>query len=316
MFKWKKASLLVLSFVLALGLVACGNSNDKTSDSKNNTETTERVLTDAIGNKVTIPSNPERIIASYSEDPLLALGVTPVAQWSVANGIQDYLAGYLKDVPTISHDLPFEEVTSFSPDLVIVESSSLVEGKYDQYAKIAPTYVLNGETTANWREELLKIGEILGKTDKAKQVLADYDKKAADAKEEIHAAIGDESAAVIWLVGNQFYIVSDNASSGTVIYNDLGIAEPNVVKEISETATSDWSSISLESLAELDADHIFLVNSDKGTGSEMLQETTWKNIPAVQKGNIYEFEASSSWLYSGPIANSQIIDDVVESLTK
>ena len=38
---------------------------------------TERILTDAMGHEVTIPANPERIIASYLEDNLVALGITP-----------------------------------------------------------------------------------------------------------------------------------------------------------------------------------------------------------------------------------------------
>ena len=98
------------------------------------------------------------------------------------------------------------------------------------------------------------------------------------------------------------------------MYGDLGLSTPNVVKEISSTATGNWSAISLERLAELDADHIFLINSDKGNGAEMLQDPVWENIPAVKNGHIYEYGAETSWLYSGVIANTQIIDGVVESL--
>ncbi len=60
-------------------------------------------VTDTLGNKVTVPAKPKRIIASYLEDYLVALGEKPVAQWTVGQGsIQDYLAKELKDVPTIS----------------------------------------------------------------------------------------------------------------------------------------------------------------------------------------------------------------------
>jgi len=272
-----------------------------------------------MGHEVTIPTNPKHVIASYLEDNLVALGITPAAQWSVNDGagIQNYLQDYLKDVPTIPHDLPFEVVASFTPDLIIMEAAQAVEGsKYDQYAKIAPTFVVEIENNSDWREKLLSVGEIFEKNDEAKQVLADYEKKAIESKKIIQDSIGTESAAAIWLVNNNFFIVSDNVSSGAVLYGDLGLTTPSVVKEISSTATGNWSAISLERLAELDAEHIFLINSDKGNGAEMLKDPVWKNIPAVKNGHIYEYGAETSWLYSGAIANTQTIDAIVESLTK
>lgn len=327
MFTYKKTTLLMASFLaLLLVLVGCSDTGKEGNEKEEKQPepaieeaSTERILTDALGHEVTIPANPERIIASYLEDNLVALGITPVAQWSVKDGasIQKYLQDYLKDVPIIPHDLPFEVVTSLNPDLLIMSAAEAVEGeKYEQYAKIAPTYVLEVENNSDWRDKFLNIGEIFGKTEEAQQVLEAYEKKAKESKEIIQNAIGTESAAAIWLSNNNFFIVSENVSSGAVLYGDLGLTTPNVVKEISSTATGNWSAISLERLAELDADHIFLINSDKGNGAEMLKDPVWKNIPAVKNGRIYEYGAETSWLYTGVIANTQIIDGVVESLTK
>ncbi len=323
----KKRNVIMSSILaLSLSLAGCSDTSENGTQTKDNetepaTEelSTERILKDAMGHEVTIPANPKHIIASYLEDNLIALGITPVAQWSVNDGagLQDYLQDYLKDVPTIPSELPFEVVASFAPDLIIMSSAQEVEGsKYDQYAKIAPTYVVEIENNSDWREKLLSVGEIFEKTDEAKQALEVYEKKATESKKIIQDSIGTESAAAIWLVNNNFYIVSENVSSGAVLYGDLGLSTPSVVKEISSTATGNWSAISLERLAELDADHIFLINSDKGNGAEMLRDPVWKNIPAVKNGHIYEYGAETSWLYSGVIANTQIIDGVVESLTK
>ncbi len=309
------ASFLALFILLA----GCSAKKETSKEVEIDVATEERTLTDAMGHEVTIPANPERVIASYLEDNLVALGITPVAQWTVNNGasIQAYLQEELKDIPTIPYDLPFEVVTSFAPDLLIMSGAEAVEGStYEQYSKIAPTYVLEVENNSDWRGKLLKVGEVFDKTEEAEKVLAAYDEKAKETKTFIQESIGEESAAAIWLVNNNFFIVGDNVSSGAVLYEDLGLTMPNVVKEISSTATGNWSSISLEKLAELDADHLFLINSDKGNGAEMLKDPVWKDIPAVKNGNIYEFEAETAWLYSGPIANSQIIDDVIESLTK
>jgi iron complex transport system substrate-binding protein len=326
----KKFGLLMVSLMFMFVLLAaCGdnNSNNKVSTEATPSETPEatpavtvseeKTLTDALGNKVIIPANPQRIIATYLEDHLVALGVKPVAQWSVPNGIQDYLHKDLEGIPTIAYDLPFEAVTSFSPDLLILATNAEAEGdKYAQYAKIAPTYTLGTDINNDWRKALLKIGEVLNKTDEAGKVLDQYEMKAKDAKEKLNQAIGTQTATALWLIQKQFYVVSDKVSSGSVMYNDLGLTAPDVVKEISLTGTGNWNPISLEKLAEMNADNIFLINGDKDQGSEALKDPIWQNIPAVKNGKVFEFDSTHSWLYTGAIANSQIIDDVLGSLAK
>ncbi|OMD03513.1 iron-hydroxamate ABC transporter substrate-binding protein [Paenibacillus sp. FSL R5-0636] len=315
--------------VMTLLLSACGNNNAESSSNAGTAPTTAptaesteapaapKTLTDSMGHEVTIPANPQRVLGSYLEDSLVTLGVTPVAQWSVTNGVQDYLATELKDVPTISYDLPLEAVTSFAPDLIIIPSESSVQnGIYDQLNKIAPTYVIGDELNQDWRKSLLKIGEILNKTPEAEKAIKDYDVKAAAAKEQLAGAIGQESAAILWLVQKNFYIVDETRSSGAVLYTDLGVKLPNLVTEIPVGTRATWNPISLEKLSELTADHIFLVNSDKTEGSEILDSAIWKGIPAVKAGNVHEMSSTSSWLYSGANAGSKIIDDVLKSLVK
>lgn len=315
--------------VMVLFLSACGNNNAGNSANTGaeataapTAEATEapaapKTVTDAMGHKVTIPANPERVLGSYLEDHLVTLGVTPVAQWSVPNGVQDYLSTELKDVPTISYDLPLEAVISFAPDLILIGSESEVQnGIYDQLNKIAPTYVIGDEVLNDWRKALLKIGELLNKTSEAEQAIKDYEQKAADAKAELSGVIGDQSAAILWLVQKNFYIVDETRSSGAVLYTDLGVTLPNLVTEIPQETRSTWNPISLEKLSELTADHIFLVNSDKTEGSDILNSAIWKGIPAVKAGNVHELSSTSSWLYSGANAGSKIIDDVLKSLVK
>ncbi len=87
---------------------------------------------------------------------------------------------------------------------------------------------------------------------------------------------------------------------------------PELTQEISEDAEADWTQVSLESLSQLDADYLFLVNSDES--AEMFDDPLWNNIPAVENDQLFEFGPDSSWLYNGPIAYTQMLDDVKESL--
>lgn len=293
---------------------------EQASDKEDNAEeATTRTVVDALGNEVEIPINPQRVLATYLEDNLVTLGVTPVAQWSVNDGvsIQDYLQDDLNDIPVIPHDLPFEAVQSFQPDLIIMDSASMVEGdKYEQYKKIAPTYVIGKEVNNDWRDELLRVGEVFDKKVEAEAALKAYDDKAAKAKEELAAKVGNPSVAAVWLVNGSFFIVSENLSSGAVLYGDLGLKVPEVVKEISANATGNWSAISLEKLVELDADHLYIIDSESPENPAILSDKLWKTIPAVKAGNVHTISSKASWLYTGTIANTQMIDDVFETLTK
>lgn len=314
----KKHLILTGIFILSIVLAACGNqatTSDKAS--KGNEVEQDRVLTDSLGHEVTIPEKPQRVIAPYLEDHLIALGITPVAQWSVKGGsVQGYLQDSLKDIPTIEFDLPFEAVTSFKPDLIVIGSPDIAEGeKYEQYSKIAPTYVM-GTEDSNWRNKLLKVGEIFGQTEKANEVLAEYEQAAKEAKEKIESKIDSPSAAVIWNIKNTIYMVSDTASSGVVLYNDLGLQIPTLVKEVSASATSDWSQVSLEKFVQIDADYLFVINSDSARSADLLSDPLLANIPAIKNGHVFEFDQSSSWLYSGAIANRQIIQNVLDSIAK
>jgi iron complex transport system substrate-binding protein len=313
----KRRTWLTLLAACSLTLLgACGTNNDSTDSSGSATTSSEiaTTFTDAMGNEVTVPENPQRVIGSYLEDYLVALGVTPVAQWTVGNDSdQAYLQDKLADVPRINYDLPYEDVLSFEPDLLLMDSNSMVEGdKYDQYSKIAPTYVVTNGEEVTWRERLTDIAKVLHKEEEAAQVEADYDDLVATTKETYADQIQGKSIAVLWVVNNSVFMVSETKSSGQLLYHELGFEVPSLVSEISESATADWSAVSLEKLAELDADYLILVNSDKG--ADFFSEQVWQNLDAVKNNHLWEFGPESSWLYNGPIAYTKMIEDIQSKL--
>ena len=324
---------LVLVLASSLLISACGSNGSGTVENTVNTpgagneapantanepeateEPAELTLTDASGTEVTIPADPQQVLATYLEDYLVALEVKPVAQWSVANGTMEYLGDKLAGIPEIPFDLPLEVVNSMEPDLIILgDDTQGAEGKKDELAKIAPTFLLGTETVKDWRLTLAKIGEILQREDQAAAVLEAYNAKVAEAKTAIEDAAPGESAAILWLISQTIYLVDESVASGAVLYEDLGLTPPNLVTDIPEENRYSWNQISMEALADLDADHIFLINGE-GAESETLNTAVWNNLPAVKAGQVYELPAKSSWLYSGPIASGSVVDEAVERL--
>lgn len=303
------------ALMVGLSLFAAGCSNEE--DSAENTAGEESVMIDDAEHEVSVPENPERIIGTYLEDDLLTLEETPVAQWTVGEGnIQEYLQPEgLEGVPVMPFDLPFEAVTLEEPDLLLLSSSDLGEGeKYDSYSKIAPTFVIESGSYDNWRDRLTRVSEVFGKEDLAEEKIADYDSLVEETSAEVTENIGEESAAAIWWTGDSYFISNKSKSSGEVLYNDLGLTAPPLVEELSTDNETPWIEASLESLAELDVDHIFFIGTDEGDSEKAFSDDVFQNIPAVENGNVYEYTKADSWLYSGYIANKLIVEDVREAL--
>ena len=312
----KKLAVLMLG----VSIFAAGCSNEEANTSEESSEEStgeERILTDDAGNEVTVPENPERIIGTYLEDDLLTLEETPAAQWTVGeDSVQEYLQPEgLEGLPLMPFDLPFEAVVQEEPDLILLSSGDLASGeKYDSYAKIAPSFVVESGSYDDWRDCLTRVSEVFGKEDLAAEKVAEYDTLVEETSAELESEVGEETAIAIWWTGDSYFISNKDKSSGEVLYNDLGLTVPSLVEELSADNETPWIEASLESLAELDTDHIFFIGNAEGDSEKALSDDVFKNIPAVENGNVYEYTQADSWLYSGYIANSLIVRDVEEAL--
>lgn len=317
-----KKAFLYITGLLLLVLLATGCSNNESDSSQTSEdtndesteETTERTLTHASGD-ITISEKPERILAPYLEDSLVALGEKPVAQWSIGDTVLEYLQPQLEGVPKIGWDLPIEQTIEQDPDLIIFSApSSLQNGSYDDYSNIASTYVYEAETSADWRKQLTTMGEILNKQEDAEQVLSDFDQKVQEASSSLEESIGDETIAFVWTMGEQFYVFSNTRYGAEVLYNDIGVNEPEFIQNLPEEG-AEWNPIALEELGQMDADHVFLIGNEGEAGFEILENSSvWQNTPAAQNDQVYTMNEPSHWTIDGVIAHEMTIDKVVETL--
>src|SRR5699024_8962785 len=125
-----KHIILFLSLIIIMAMIATGcNTNDPSDDNGNSSEDkpseetkNEEITIDSEMGEVTIPANPENILAPFHEDTLLTLGVTPVAKWAIDTSVQEHLEDQLADIPTIEWTMPLEQVLSYEPDLIILEN--------------------------------------------------------------------------------------------------------------------------------------------------------------------------------------------------
>lgn len=302
---------------LLLIMSACGSKDSSEAPAKQDKANSEVTL-DSEKGKVKMPADAKRVIAPYHEDALLALGITPVAKWAIGKSVQDYLEPQLKDVSPIEWNLPLEQVLKQDPDLIILENNlESYKGSYEDYNKIAPTYVMNQETTNDWQKQLETFGKLFNKEDKAEEVLKQYKDKVSKASEKLKDAIGDETVAAIYVKSDQYFVFEHNRQSAGVLYSELGLKTPALIEELGDAETT-WNPISIEKLSELDADHVLLLaeKDEKSAVEKLKKSAVWQATPAAKKDNVYLLQDPSNWTNKGLLASEKTIDDLLDTLTK
>ena len=286
-------------------------------------ENGETVVSHKYGETV-VPENPQRIVCIKMEDIALALGVENLV------ACRNFDTFYLEDevnalgVGTISVDeeantVNFEQVLSYHPDLIIIRDS-FEQSIYDELNKIAPTIAFHLQAP---QVALLAMGRALGMEDQAKARLQEYYDKIASAKEALQG-VSSEEVAMLRILKKEIRLYPYSSSDmSSFLYLDLGLTpDPMAV----EYDNADSLAISMETLPNLTAKHIFLI---AGYGSqtdeavvaakqrydEIKADPLWQAVPAVQSGNIYEVD-SRTWLTHGIIATEMRIDDVLNYLVQ
>lgn len=289
----KKLILPFLSlFILFLG--AC-NSETTTTKEKETNEKSTTITYESETGPIEVPADPQRVIVlSTFAGNVAALDVNLVGadSWSKSNPGYD---SYLADVEEVSEE-NLEKIIELNPDLIIALSTVQ---NLDKIKEIAPT-VTYTYGKVDYLTQHLEIGKLLNKEKEAQAWIDDFKKRSSVVGEEIKAVIGeDATVSVIENFDKQLYVFGDNWGRGTeVIYQAMGLKMPEKVKEMALEA--GYYALSLEVLPEFAGDYVIL--SKVADQDNSFQETdVFKNIPAVQNGQLFEANAEKFY-FNDPIS--------------
>lgn len=317
--------LLAAGAVLVLAGCSSGTAGDAQSSGTNGSGPIS--VTDSTGTvKLTRPA--KRVVSlewSYTED-LLTLGVTPVGAadartygtWVTAG---PKLPGSVPDLGKRAQP-SLEKIKALNPDLIIADKSR-VAANLDQLKSIgAPVLVFDGYHPSNAlvkavNDNFSQIATAVGKQDKGRAVLAEYDKKVAGAKSKL-ARAGRS--------GSQFTLVQGYSANGQPairaytahsqagqVLTSIGLRNAWQGKE---SDPSGFTSIGVEGLTPVAGSTLLYVAqaSDNPFTGALKDNATWRNLGFVRDNRVYQIDAGS-WFWGGPKSNEKLIDQAVKAFT-
>lgn len=323
MFENVLRKLGLLMFVLLFGLLtACGNSTTDSKPGAAAPETpsaqgaTETITYKAANGEIKVPKDPKRVVEltdSYVGN-LLALGIKPigVTQHALEN---PYFKGKLDGVENLGDGKSVEKILELQPDLIIAPSY-MDATVLEKLSKIAPTVALEyGKLPV--REQHLEIGKLTGKEDKAKEWIANWDKKIAEAKPKVEAAVGDKTVSILQPYAKGIYAFGHNyGRGGEIIYGEFHLKAPQAIQKEAIDSGQGWANLSLEKLPDYAGDFIFTSawSGDDADPSVVYDTNVWKSLPAVKNNRVFQLDKKGSF-FNDPISLEAQLDFIVDSLT-
>ncbi|MGH3654764.1 ABC transporter substrate-binding protein [Glutamicibacter sp.] len=193
-------------------------------------------------------------------DATMLLGAELVAYTEYRKGNNPF-PEYLGDITELTDEAvnvgtitepDLEKLLATEPDVII--SADVRQGAmYDQLNKIAPT-IFSESTGPTWKENVVLLGEALGKQEQAQQAVADYEARAAAVGKEILAKKPATTYSLLRFAGEDTARLYATDSFIGEIMVDMGIPRP---KDAPDTTESIFVPLSPEEILKADAEVIF-----------------------------------------------------------
>ena len=257
-----------------LATTACGAPAASTEASSAPAESAGFPLTmEHTMGSTTIDAVPKRVVAldpSYIDAALL-LGADLVGYVQYRQDPKAPFAPYLGDVAEATKDAVnvgtlaepnLEKILELEPDL-IVSAKVRHEALYPQLSKIAPT-IFSVSTGPTWKENVVFLGEALGKKAKAEELVKAYEDRAQKVGAEILAKKPDATYSLIRFTGGDTARLYSSKSFIGEIMTDMRIPRP---KDAPDSEKEIFVPLSSEQILQGDAG-LVMVSAFTPAGAE------------------------------------------------
>ncbi|MBE6072598.1 MAG: ABC transporter substrate-binding protein [Clostridium butyricum] len=281
----KKVSVLLLFLVMSIGLVSCGNNNQKGVNDVNASAKSEMIsypikITDSFGKEITLEKEPQKVIS-------VAPNITEIIH---KLGAEEKIAGrtdycdypeQVKNVESIGtvRKPDIEKIIGLEPDLVIASTHFDEENTAKLEEAGLKVIALYEENDVNGVYNMINIlGTALNKQSESNEIVEEM-KSSIDKVTE--AVSGLEEPSVYYVVGygegGDF-----SAPANTFVGQLIKLAGGNNIVPESD----NWS-FSLEVLLEKDPDIIIVRSGEK---ENFISTEGYKELTAVKEDRVYEID--------------------------
>ena len=277
-------------------------------------------ITDAFGREVTIPENPEKIAVVGSgsmryfvyldvdlddvcavdyQDSALNVQATNHRPYSLANP-------EIKDIPEVGAAkgvVDNEKLLMSGADILFMggasSSNAEVANEIQQKTGVPVVMFYTGNYVTDSekiQDTLLMLGEILGKEQRAKDLIAYFDAVEADLKKRVNGLSAEETVYVGGVAYNGVHGL-DGTDPTYYPFKILNIK--NAADEVSSVSQTGYAQISKEKLLEWDPDIIIvdlatLTAAEGGALVELKNDPSYKELTAVKNSMVYTVNPHTS----------------------
>lgn len=177
-----------------------------------------------------------------------------------------------------------EELMRSAPDLILADHYHM---EFKNSLKEIAFPVFLDFSVWDWKGNFMKVADLVNRQREAEQILSRLELRIADARQELHQALGDERVTIMQ-VSHRAVGIQGTAGHplNELIYGELSL------KSGAQQSESTWRMEVLpESMPVLETEHLFIQKHHVLAGSEKMfdgltRTKAWSEIPAVRKGNV------------------------------
>ncbi len=214
---------------------------------------------------------------------------------------------------------PLEAIAALEPDVILAPYEGFDEAVYQSLTGIAPTVAYPGEAwTTPWREQTRIIGEALGRTEEAEQLIAEADDQVAAIAAE-HPEFEGLTFAYTSMGAEALYLYLPSDPRVQLI-EDLGFTVAPSVEELGADAeTTFYVQLALESAPEIESD-VLVGFADGLSADEAAALPIYNQVPAIQDDaaviiddQSFAAAVSSVSVLAMPYVLDQLVDQLAEA---
>jgi iron complex transport system substrate-binding protein len=295
----RRLPVALVAAVTAVVLAACGGTSGPASTPAADTQTSSGgsafpVTIEHKYGRTEIKAEPRKVVTLglTDQEAVLAMGVKPVGavDWF---GERPYGAfpwtsplwgGAQPEIVGERGDFNFEKIAALKPDVIIAQYAALSQEQYDTVSKIAPTVAQSGkygDFATPWRDMTRTIGQALGKSAKAEELVTGIEAKFAQVRKD-HPEFAGKTVAVADTTGPGKYAVFAANDPRSVLMTEIGFKIPDQIANL----TKDGNPVEFgaEKLDLLEVDRLVWLTSDDAAPDQIKANALYQKLKVAQEG--------------------------------